>query len=445
MKLLRILPRFQHAYRSLDELAQRETWSRSQIAAFQLERINELWTQATTRVPYYHDLQTKGKLPQHFRDIAEFHACVPIVPKSELRRHAGSFLASPLGRGRWHRTGGSTGSPMSFFWEQEAHQQVLRARYRLYAMWDVDPLDRTAFLWGHQHVFSRNLTGYLSRLQQQFLDHARGRLRLSAYRLGEKDVQLQLQRLVSFGPAMLYGFSRAIYMLALEALRTGLRCESLRLVTLTSEVASPQMVSTVERAFGVPAIIEYGASECHLIAGEWTDRTLRVREDVVHLETLPRDDGRYDLVLTVLGNPSAPLIRYKIGDVTDAPLHIPSHGFAILRNVAGRQDDLLVTRSGRLIHPTLVDAMFEESNDKVRRYRVHQHADGSLVASIELQGSCERFNAAPYARRLTEMTEGYPSHIHVVDRIELTAAGKHRTVTSALTSENMVGHRPTVI
>ena len=56
---------------------------------------------------------------------------------------------------------------------------------------------------------------------------------------------------------------------------------------------------------------------------------------VTQVETLPRDDARFDIVLTVLANPSFPLIRYSIGDITDAPLEIPARGRAILKNIAG--------------------------------------------------------------------------------------------------------------
>jgi len=43
-----------------------------------------------------------------------------------------------------------------------------------------------------------------------------------------------------------------------------------------------------------------------------------------------------------LNNPSFPLIRYSIGDVTQAPLETPSAGFAILKSVDGRENDLLI-------------------------------------------------------------------------------------------------------
>src|SRR5687767_1387301 len=129
MRLLRLLPRFQQAYRSLDELAARETWTRDQIDLYQLERLNELWRHATIHVRHYREIKSRLKLPESFCSLSEFTATVPVLPKSEVRQDPGAFLSQPLGRGYWHRTGGSTGTPMSFFWDHDAHHAVLRARY----------------------------------------------------------------------------------------------------------------------------------------------------------------------------------------------------------------------------------------------------------------------------------------------------------------------------
>jgi hypothetical protein len=104
-----------------------------------------------------------------------------------------------------------------------------------------------------------------------------------------------------------------------------------------------------------------------------------------------------------------------------------------------------VTRSGRVIHPSLVDAVFEEAVDPIRRYRVHQHADGSLVATLELHDSNEKFQSQHYEQRLAHLIEGFPVRVNVVDRIVLTAAGKHRTVTSDFTSEPRSLNSPALV
>src|SRR5262249_27573352 len=160
---------------------------------------------------------------------------------------------------------------------------------------------------------------------------------------------------------------------------------SLRLAIVTGEPASAPVVETIERAFRIRVAVEYGTCECGFVAGEYPDRTLRVREEHVHVETLPRPDGRFDLAVTVLDNPSFPLLRYAIGDITDAPLEKPPSGLAILKNVVGRSNDLVYTRTGRPVHATRFEALFKYEIDNVRRFRVHQHGDGSLQVTLEMQ------------------------------------------------------------
>ena len=51
-------------------------------------------------------------------------------------------LSEEAQRGKWHRTGGSTGAPLSTFWGRSAHRESLRAKYRAYQQWDIDIFDR---------------------------------------------------------------------------------------------------------------------------------------------------------------------------------------------------------------------------------------------------------------------------------------------------------------
>ena len=337
MKLMRYLPRFRRAYQELETLAAREGWSRPEIEAFQLDRLNAVWQDAIAHVPYYRHLAAEQDLPPRFSSLAEFRSVVPVLPKSAVRAQPRAFLSERAHRGRWERTSGSTGTPMSTYWANDAHREMLRTKYRLHAMWGLDIFDRMAFLWGVGDANAPGLAGQMARLRMPLEDWLRNRIRLPAYYVGHDDLRNHLRRIAAFRPAAIYAYSKAAYLLALEAEAMDFQCASLRLIILSSETVSPRMIEKVEQSFGVPAIVEYGAVECGLIAGEWPDRTLRVREDLVLVETLPRDDGRFDIVLTVLANPSFPLIRYSIGDITDAPLEVPARGPAILKNIAGRR------------------------------------------------------------------------------------------------------------
>ena len=176
-------------------MAERETWPRSAIEAFQLDRLNAVWQHAAVHVPYYRGLRAAAGLPLRFASLPEFGSSVPVLYKSEVQKKPQSFFSEQPQRGEWKRTGGSTGNPMSVYWASAAYLEMLRAKYRFHAMWGVDIFDRTAFLWGHSASFAPGLPGWLARLRQPLEDRLRSRIRLSAYRLGKNDLDTYLQRI----------------------------------------------------------------------------------------------------------------------------------------------------------------------------------------------------------------------------------------------------------
>jgi phenylacetate-coenzyme A ligase PaaK-like adenylate-forming protein len=272
-----------------------------------------------------------------------------------------AFLSAQASPGLWAFSSGSTGTPAQFFWSTLAHREMLRAKYRFLAMWGIDILDRTAYLWGHTTAFQPGLAGLLARVRQPVLDWLRNRIRLPAYRLGHDDLRGYLRRLAAFRPTSIYAYTSAAYLLAQEAAAAGFRLDSLKAAVLSAEPVFPHVARTIEKAFAVPAVIEYGSAEGGVMAMEWPDRTLRVREDCVLLETVPQADGRFDILLTPLNNPSFPLLRYAIGDSTDAALNVPERGFAILGGLVGRKNDLIVSRTGRPLHPIWFDEIFSRN------------------------------------------------------------------------------------
>ncbi len=431
--MLRHLPRFRKARAALNQLAQRESWSRSDIEQFQLEKLNLLWKHAITHVPYYRELAAREHLPPRFDSLSQFSEQIPVLSRQTVQSGTDRFLSENAPAGKWKVSGGSTGLPTSFYWSHADHQQVLHAKYRLQQMWDVDFLDRFVFLWGHTASFAHGWKGRLARWIQPVKDWLRNRVRLSAYQLGSSDLQRHLHRIAQCRPTALYGYSTAMLLLAQEALRSRFTPDSLKAVFLTAEPTHAMICDTVQEAFHVPTVIEYGAAECELIAGQWRDGSLRVREDIVLLETVPRSDGRYDILLTVLANPSFPLIRYALGDVTDAPLRRPSQGFAILDSVLGRSNDCLQSRTGRLIHPTWLMSIVSQTSG-VRRYQIRQKESGAVEVQIESDHAVSEAKLQHIVTSIREAVEGYPVRGTIIPHIQGTRAGKHRWVISELAS-----------
>ena len=136
---------------------------------------------------------------------------------------------------------------MSCYWANDAHRETLRTKYRHYAMWGLDIFDRMAFLWGNSDLNAPGLAGRIARLRRPLEDRLRDRIRLPAYSMGHDDLRDYLRRIAAFRAAAIYAYSKAAYLLALEAEAMNFHCASLRLIILTSEAASPHMISKVEQ------------------------------------------------------------------------------------------------------------------------------------------------------------------------------------------------------
>lgn len=438
MSLLKFIPRFRHLDSELSGLHARESWSRARLDVFQLERLNQLWRSAIQHTAYYRDLTQRLYLPREFVSLAEFSELVPRLTKHHVRSERLRLLSDVRRPGKWKMTGGSTGDPTRVYWGGESHRESLRGKYRFLQSHGIEPLDPMVFLWGHAASFEPGLRGACDRAKQWLADRLRKRLRLSAYRTDASELRAYVRRMQRFGATSLYGYSSAVHLLAREALALDADFPGLRAVIMTAEPVLPLHKRQVAAAFHVPAVEEYGSVECGFLAGQAPDGTLRVREDQVLLETEPDGRGGYDILVTTLGNASFPLIRYAIGDATDAPLIRHKTGFAQLERVLGRANDFILTPQGKLLHPIAFMDCLEILTPHLGRFHLHQGADFGLTLEVEaaVQVRDPRWKDI-VQRRLTEFTAGLPVRIETVLCVSRTAAGKRRFITSALAPRDL--------
>lgn len=428
MSLLRYLPRFRALEHQLADLAAREQWRRDQLSELQLERLNALWSHARQHVPYYRDLAASQSLPARFVDLEQFSAMVPVLDKALVRDRPQRFLSEEADPGGWHRTGGSTGVPMQVYWSHAAHRQSLQIRYRSEQARGVGVFDRHAFLWGHGASLAPGWKGLVAKARRLVEDRLRRRIRLSAYQVGPDDLAAHLRRMERFQPVCLYGYSSAVNLLAAAAETGGISVPSLRLVTLSAEPAHPWIVEQVGRGFGAPVLIEYGSVECGNMAISDESGKLRVREDHVLLETVEREDGRFDIIVTVLYNPSFPLIRYRIEDVAESRIHRPDEGFSWLDAIGGRDNDFLWTAAGGRVHPQAVKHVVEHL--PVRRFTARQDGSGLLTLMVESDGDLPASDVERAAHVLSDLLGGLPVRFETHSTLPSSPAGKHRWVVA---------------
>jgi len=238
------------------------------------------------------------------------------------------------------------------------------------------------------------------------------------------------------------GYTNAILLFANFLIRKNIVlkdiCNSLRYVIPTSEVCTEIHREIMQKAFGVPVFIEYGAAELDIIAmenlsGEFlvNNQTLFVEIlDDNNLPVLPGQTGR--VVVTSLYNKAMPFIRYDLGD--RATLGIDSGQVSTLQNIEGRTNDTIKLPSGK-ISPGLtiyyiVKVLFD-GEVKIKEFVFHQDTlvkfRFEYIATYELSIlEKEKINES----MATYLEEGLDIEFIRKDKLERTKAGKLKTFVS---------------
>lgn len=129
-------------------------------------------------------------------------------------------------------------------------------------------------------------------------------------------------------------------------------CNTLKACVVTSEMLFTFDKILLQKAFGVPIINEYGASELDVIAFEDINNNWILNTETLFVEILDDDNtivenGKVgNIVITSLFNKANPFIRYKIGD-KGAIKKINSKQY-ILEKLEGRSEDVVRLPSGKI-------------------------------------------------------------------------------------------------
>jgi len=423
--------RFHRAKSELRLRSEFEALSRASIQAFQLARLNELWTIASRSVPHYRELRLKLRLPDRFRSLDEFGDRMPVLEKSLVRNDSARFLSENRESGFWKRTGGSTGIPIRCFRSYRAHLENLWDRDYVLETWGLRVWDPFAFIDGHRHDLESSWSGRLAKRKQAAEGRVRRRLRLSAYYLDEDRLRSYHARMRRAGVKCLYSYSTAAFLLA-KAAAVEPPIKTLKLVVTYAEPLPDHQREAIERVFRVPVATEYSAIELGYLAGTHGDNRVRIAEHGVIFETEPTPAGRFEIILTDLRNPDFPLLRYRLEDVLAAPPEYGRTGCGVIGPVEGRTLDVLRTRSGKVFHGTAVIVIVKEY-PFVKLFQAVQ--DNWDEVTVNIQSDIDGVEAK--VREMAERLEtGFEGELRVrikpVPRIEATAAGKRRLIISRI-------------
>jgi phenylacetate-CoA ligase len=404
-------------YQLLDGLLATQALTPEQLRRRQQDDLRTIVAFARANTAFY--AERYANLPADWR-IAD----LPVLTKDDVRARLPDLLAkgndpaaTPVGH-----TGGSTGQPLAFWYDEYKHELMRAGMMRSYMMSGWRPGQKILNFWGARQdtvaggVFGGELIGDFIAAEKTLPAHEISTAKLAAW----------AAFIHRYRPTLLQGYASILAALARHVLDAGIAMSSsLISVYSTAEVLDDAQRALIERAFACKVFNQYGSREIPNIACECRHGRMHVFTDMVWLESV---NGQ--LLVTSLTNRLMPMIRYENGDcgeLLDGECTCGSP-FPLMAMGMCRQNDFIVAPGGRRIHPSFFNRLLY-GRMQVDAYQFVQDAPGSV--RLRLAGALLEESAQVEMKKAVG-AEGLVLEIDYVPEIERTISGKHRFVISRL-------------
>ena len=418
--------------RSLRELKQTEWISREKLEAMQLQKIQRLVKYAFENVPFYRErYQREGLHPQDIKSFKDFQA-LPFLTRDDVNNNL-KLLVSRVYQGDTYEdmTGGSTGTPMHFIMDKRALWESSAVETRCRGWYGIIPGDKMAWVWGNPKDFPS--WRWRSRLGARI----RRRRYLNSRTMDELKMQDFAEMLLRWQPAMFRAYPSALYLFASYLKEQNVLNIRPKLIEVGAEKTTLQQRQLFEEVFQAPVADAYGAWESGSIAYQCPEGSLHIIEnryvELVSGDQVVPPGQMGDVVITPLNQYAMPFIRYKNNDIgiLESASCACGRNMPVLREVVGRDCDLLVNPDGKVVHWSSIKITVEKIPG-IYRYQVYQPDK----QHIEVRLLCKQLpDAAKLEAHISnELQPCFGDKmlisVKLVNHIEFTKAGKHRYIIS---------------
>jgi phenylacetate-coenzyme A ligase PaaK-like adenylate-forming protein len=232
-----------------------------------------------------------------------------------------------------------------------------------------------------------------------------------------------------FAPAGVEADPAYLAIVARAAAKRGDRLPSPEFVTLTYETTTGAMRRDISRSLDAPLYQLYGATETGVLFMECELGRLHPNERHSHVDLVPMPGSRRlaQVLVTTLGRPWMPLLRYAIGDVVlvsderECECGLASDG-PLLERVEGRLSDCTLV-DGETITPLMLDDAIHAALGEDATLEQWQLNGGTL----QVVDPASRDSAAAAAQAVCALL-ARPIRGERVSAIAPEASGKYRLV-----------------
>lgn len=319
---------------------------------YQFNKTKQLVTNAYHHSTFYQQLyRSKDFNPndlKNFNDIGK----IPIIKKNDIRKHYHHLILNTYkGKILQSVTSGTSGSPLN----------ILRDKYTANREWAS-----ICYQWlraGYKPTDGRiEFRGVLPK--NELFRHIRHEkvLRINILKLNEQNIEKIVQAISLSKYSFLHGYPSAIYIFSkLLQAKYAEKPSTINIkgILLASEIIYDWQIALIEQIFSPAKVIaHYGQAE-KVALGAWNeDRAYHF----IPSYSLVEFGKQNQIIGTSFVNENIPLIRYQLNDIAQEHQNTPQSNktlYPIIKNIAGRLEDITYSNDGTPIPPAIVTFPFK--------------------------------------------------------------------------------------
>jgi len=412
---------------------QKNQWrSREELNEEQEKNLHAIIKYSYENVPYYSKLFKKLKLKINDVKTIEDLNKLPILTKDTIKNNYEDFKPVHLQNIKYYyrSTGGSTGTPFQYRLSKNDRFISAALLYRGWGYAGYKIGDKMGLIGGSSLDIGKKSD--FKRIIDEYLRNIR---KFSSFDFDEKNLTKYGKIIETFRPKYLYGYASSIYFFSKWLEINGISINPLLGVITTAENLFPHMRRNIESVFQCKVFNAYGlndggvsAFECGEHIGLHIDTERSIME-VVDGDGLAVDSGEGQILATSLHNYAMPFIRYTTGDegfLLDEPCAC-CRGYPLLKEVLGRQQEMLVTPEGKHIHGEYITHIFWEI-PHVKEFQVVQKEINQLTFNVVPEEGFDE-KSLDYVRSvISSRSKGWNIDFQFVDAIDRSQAGKYKFI-----------------
>ncbi len=422
-----------------EEYEKSQFLTRQQLDELSFSRMKTMLEYAYNHIEFYRQrFDEHGSHPSQIVEPGDL-VSLPILEKQDIQNQWNTMVSRkhPVKDLVVDRTGGSTGTPIEFYYTPQRSHSRTEATWRHNGFIDWQIGNKTALLWGASRDapdirFKQKLRNYL--ISRKLFFNTAG--------FQPEEMAAFNQQLKRFRPKVILAYANSLGLFANYLKNQGITAYSPQAIVTSAEMLTPENRQLIEEVFGAPIYNRYGSREFSVIASECLERDgLHVMQEGLYLEIMK--DGRHvqpgelgELFVTDLLNFGMPLIRYRIGDAASwkpGDCHC-GRGLARLTNIAGRTTDFLVGFDGRLCSGAVLTVAMVAQRPSLGQIQLEQNDRGCVICRIApKEGQTTEQDRTFLTEQIHQyLGPGTSIEFDIVSQIAHEPSGKYRFSKSTL-------------